>query len=299
MILGPSLIDTKSEEDRDQEQTAQDKGLFQKGKVTKFVLNKPFTKMDERLKAFERLLNIMDDLREKCPWDRRQTMESLRPLTIEEVYELGDAILDEDLGEVKKELGDIILHMIFYAKIGQEKGAFDISEVLNQECEKLVRRHPHIYANTSVSSTDEVKKNWERIKLEEGKRSVLEGIPRSLPAMVKALRIQEKVKGVGFEWERTEQVKEKVEEELGELEAEVKEKGENKSAELGDVLFAMINYARAIDVDPEEALERTNKRFMDRFQDLEEKAEKNGQDLKDLSLEKMEAYWEETKDSGK
>ncbi|WP_339611695.1 nucleoside triphosphate pyrophosphohydrolase, partial [uncultured Planktosalinus sp.] len=218
---------------------------------------------EKQLKGFNRLLDIMDDLREKCPWDRKQTLESLRHLTIEETYELGDAILENDLNEVKKELGDLLLHIVFYAKIGSEKNAFDIADVANGICDKLIERHPHIYGDVKVTNEAEVKKNWENLKLKEGKTSVLEGVPKSLPAMVKANRIQDKVAGVGFDWEQPEQVFEKLKEELGELQHEVNENNQDKiEAEFGDVLFSMINYARFLKVDPESALERTNKKFI-------------------------------------
>jgi len=252
---------------------------------------------DPRLLAFERLLNIMDDLREKCPWDKKQTMETLRKLTIEETYELADAILENDLEEVKKEIGDLMLHMVFYAKIGSEKGAFDISDALNSICEKLIHRHPHIYGDVQVKDEEEVKSNWEKLKLKEGKKSVLEGVPKSLPAMVKANRIQEKARGVGFDWDNSEQVWKKVQEELDELRSEVQE-GKDASRmedELGDALFSMINYARFIDIDPESALERTNKKFIKRFQYLESKAKENGKALHDMSLEEMDVFWEEAK----
>jgi XTP/dITP diphosphohydrolase len=252
---------------------------------------------DPRLAAFERLLNIMDDLRKGCPWDREQTMESLRHLTIEETYELSDAILSEDLEEVKKELGDLMLHLVFYAKIGSEKKAFDITDVLNGISEKLIHRHPHIYGDVTVVDAEQVKENWEKLKLQEGKKSVLEGVPKSMPPLVKAYRIQEKVKGVGFDWERPEQVWEKVEEELEELKHEVesgapKEKVEN---EFGDLLFALVNYARFININPEDALEKTNRKFIKRFQYLEEAAKKNQKDLKDMSLAEMDVFWEQAK----
>jgi len=228
---------------------------------------------EAQLKAFDRLLTIMDELREQCPWDRKQTMESLRHLTIEETYELGDAILDKDLEEVRKELGDLLLHLVFYAKIGSETNDFDIADVANGICDKLIDRHPHIYGDVEVADEEEVKKNWENLKLKEGKKSVLEGVPRSLPAVVKASRIQEKVAGVGFDWEKPEQVFEKLQEELGELQHEINTENKDKiEAEFGDVLFSMINYARFLDINPENALERTNKKFITRFQYLEGKA---------------------------
>ncbi|WP_421754275.1 nucleoside triphosphate pyrophosphohydrolase [Croceimicrobium sp.] len=253
----------------------------------------------ERLEAFGRLLDIMDDLREKCPWDRKQTMESLRHLTIEEVYELGDAILDEDLPEVKKELGDLLLHMVFYAKIGEEKQSFDIADVLNSICEKLIHRHPHIYGDVEAYDEETVKANWEKLKLKEGKKSVLEGVPRSLPALVKATRIQDKARGAGFDWEETQQVWAKLREEISELEAEVEAADPEKiEAEFGDVLFSLINISRFIKVDPESALERTNKKFIRRFQYLEEATKAKGLQLDEMSLEEMDRYWDEAKAKG-
>lgn len=251
---------------------------------------------DEQLKAFGRLLDIMDDLRAQCPWDRKQTLESLRHLTIEEVYELGDAILDNDLEEIRKELGDIMLHMVFYAKIGSEKMAFDIADVLNGICDKLIDRHPHIYGDVQVADEEEVKANWEKLKLKEGRKSVLEGVPRSLPAMVKAVRIQDKARGAGFDWERPEQVWEKVEEEQQELLEVVAQGQQNKiEQEFGDLLFALINYSRFLKIDPESALERTNKKFMRRFQYMEQRVQENGQQLSDLNLQEMDVFWEEAK----
>ncbi len=253
----------------------------------------------ERLEAFGRLLDIMDDLREKCPWDRKQTMETLRHLTIEEVYELGDAILDEDLPEVKKELGDLLLHMVFYAKIGEEKEAFDIADVLHSICEKLIHRHPHIYGDVEANDEETVKANWEKLKLKEGKKSVLEGVPRSLPALVKATRIQDKARGAGFDWEETAQVWDKLREEVAELEHEVKAAEADKiEAEFGDVLFSLINISRFIKVDPESALERTNKKFIRRFQYLEEAAKEAGLSLDEMSLSEMDSYWDEAKAKG-
>ncbi|MFQ3239080.1 MAG: XTP/dITP diphosphohydrolase [Olleya marilimosa] len=250
----------------------------------------------DQLKAFDRLLTIMDELREQCPWDKKQTMETLRHLTIEETYELGDAILDNDLEEVKKEIGDLMLHMVFYAKIGSEKKAFDIADVCNGICEKLIHRHPHIYGDVTVKDEAEVKRNWENLKLKEGRTSVLEGVPKSLPALVKASRIQEKVAGVGFDWEKPEQVWEKVEEELNEFKAEV-DKGDTDAMEdeFGDVLFSMVNYARFLKINPENALERTNKKFSKRFQYLESKAKALNKDLKDMTLGEMDVFWEEAK----
>jgi len=238
----------------------------------------------------------MDDLREKCPWDRKQTLESLRHLTIEETYELADAILDNDLDEIKKELGDLLLHIVFYSKIGSEKKAFDIADVANSISEKLIDRHPHIYGDVEVENEEQVKQNWEKLKLKEGKKSVLEGVPKSLPAMVKANRIQDKVSGVGFDWEEPHQVWEKVQEELSELNTEIKNGDQDKiQSEFGDVLFSMVNYARFIDVNPENALERTNKKFIHRFQYLEEAAKKAGKKLADMSLAEMDVFWNEAK----
>lgn len=250
----------------------------------------------DQLKAFDRLLTIMDELREQCPWDKKQTLQSLRHLTIEETYELGDAILDNDLEEVKKELGDLLLHIVFYAKIGSETNDFDIADVANEICEKLINRHPHIYGDVKVDNEEDVKRNWENLKLKEGKKSVLEGVPRSLPAMVKANRIQDKVAGVGFDWEEPNQVFEKLKEELEELQHEVNVQDEDKiESEFGDVLFSMINYARFLNVNPENALERTNKKFIKRFQYLENKAKENNKSLKDMTLAEMDIFWEEAK----
>lgn len=257
--------------------------------------------MMEKLQAFERLLNIMDDLRAKCPWDIKQTMESLRYLTIEEMYELSDAIVEGDLEEVKKELGDLMLHLVFYSKIGEEKGAFDMAGVLNGICEKLIHRHPHIYGDTEVKDEKEVMANWEKIKLKEGgykDKSVLEGVPKSLPALVKAIRIQDKARGVGFDWEKSEQVFEKVEEEIAELKEEVEAEkvDQNKlESEFGDVLFSMINYARFIGVNPEDALEKTNKKFIKRFKYLEIESKKDGKQMGEMSLDEMDEYWKKAK----
>jgi len=249
-----------------------------------------------QLEAFGRLLDIMDELREKCPWDRKQTMESLRHLTIEEVYELGDAILDNDLTEVRKELGDIMLHMVFYARLGWEQGAFDVADVLNGICEKLIQRHPHIYGDLEVRDEEEVKQNWEKLKMKEGRESVLEGVPRSLPAMVKATRIQDKAKGVGFDWEEKEQVWEKVQEELAELrEAEASGEEQHVEEELGDVLFSVINYARFLNMDPESALERTNKKFIGRFTHMERQIKEQGLLMQEMSLSELEAFWRSAK----
>lgn len=251
---------------------------------------------DPRLTAFARLLDIMDDLRAKCPWDMKQTMETLRPLTIEEMYELADAILKKDMQEVKKELGDVMLHLVFYAKIGSEKGDFDMSDVLNGICEKLISRHPHIYGDVEVKNEEEVKQNWEKLKLKEGKQSVLEGVPVSLPAMVKATRIQEKARGVGFDWDNKEEVLAKVQEELDELKVEVNAADASKiEEEFGDLLFSMINYARFLEVSPENALERTNQKFIQRFQYLEKKATELGRPLVEMSLAEMDVFWNEAK----
>lgn len=253
----------------------------------------------EQLQAVDRLLTIMEELRGQCPWDKKQTIQTLRHLTIEEVYELGDAILDNDQEAVKNELGDILLHIVFYSKIGSETGDFDMADVANAICDKLIHRHPHIYGDVKVANEADVKRNWELLKLKEGKKSVLEGVPKSLPAMVKASRIQEKVAGVGFDWERPEQVFEKVQEELGELQVEVEQGDADKmESEFGDVLFSMINYARFLGINPENALERTNKKFTARFQFLEAEAAKKGKSLQEMSLEEMDVYWNEAKKMG-
>jgi len=249
-----------------------------------------------QLKAFDRLLTIMEELREQCPWDKKQTMESLRHLTIEETYELGEAILDDDLQEVKKELGDVLLHIVFYSKIGSETNDFDIADVCNSICEKLINRHPHIYGDVKVENEAEVKRNWENLKLKEGKSSVLEGVPISLPALVKANRIQDKVAGVGFDWEKPEQVWEKVEEELEEFKTEVALNNKDTiESEFGDVLFSLVNYARFLDINPENALERTNKKFTKRFQYLEAKAKSQNKSLKEMTLSEMDVFWKEAK----
>ena len=251
---------------------------------------------EKQLAAFGRLLDIMDDLRAKCPWDKKQTMESLRHLTIEETYELGDAILNNDLQEVKKELGDLLLHIVFYAKIGSETSDFDIADVANGVCDKLIVRHPHIYGDVKVANEEDVKRNWEKIKLQEGNKSVLGGVPQSLPALVKASRIQDKAAGVGFDWENIDDVFAKIKEEIDELHAEVKaQKHTAIEAEFGDVLFSLINYARFLKVNPEDALERTNKKFITRFQYLERKAAESGKSLRDMTLAEMESYWQEAK----
>ena len=251
--------------------------------------------------AFERLVAIMNDLRANCPWDMKQTMESLRHLTIEETYELSDSILDGDMAEIKKELGDIMLHLVFYAKIGSEAGDFNITDVLNGICEKLIHRHPHIYSDVEVQNEEDVKRNWEQLKLKEGNKSVLAGVPSSLPALVKASRIQEKARGVGFDWEEKSQVWEKVEEEMREFRDEFNaasnEKIDHEKAEgeFGDLLFSLINYARFININPENALEKTNKKFIKRFQYLETKAQQNGKQLRDMTLAEMDVFWEEAK----
>lgn len=250
--------------------------------------------------AFDRLLTVLNTLRIECPWDRKQTMESLRHLTIEELYELTDAILEKDYQEIKKELGDILMHLVFYAKIAEEENQFNITDVLNAVCDKLISRHPHIYGDTQVKDDEEVKQNWESIKLQEGNRSVLQGVPQSLPALVKAYRIQDKVRGVGFDWEDKAEVWNKVEEELAEFKAEFDLKNNNVNqekaeGEFGDLLFSLINYARHLGINPENALEKTNKKFIKRFTYLEEKAAENGLVLKDMSLEEMDVYWNEAK----
>ena len=251
--------------------------------------------------AFERLVAIMNDLRANCPWDMKQTMESLRHLTIEETYELSDSILDGDMPEIKKELGDMMLHLVFYAKIGSETGDFNITDVLNGICEKLIHRHPHIYSDVEVQNEEDVKRNWEQLKLKEGNKSVLAGVPSSLPALVKASRIQEKARGVGFDWEEKSQVWEKVEEEMREFRNEFNASSEEKidheraEGEFGDLLFSLINYARFIDINPENALEKTNKKFIKRFQYLETKAQQSGRQLRDMTLAEMDVFWEEAK----
>ena len=251
---------------------------------------------ENQLKAINRLLTIMYELREQCPWDKKQTIQSLRHLTIEETYELGDAILDNDLQEVKKELGDLLLHIVFYAKIGSETKDFDIADVANEICDKLIYRHPHIYGDVTVANEEEVKNNWENLKLKQGKKSILEGVPKSLPALVKANRIQDKVASVGFDWEEPQQVFEKLKEELEELQHEVSENNKSQiEAEFGDVLFSMINYARFLNIDPENALERTNKNFIKRFQYLESKALEINKPIKDMTLAEMDVFWEEAK----
>ncbi len=255
------------------------------------------TSRSRKLEAFDRLLTIMDELRENCPWDRKQTLRSLRHLTIEEVYELSDAILEDDLEEIKKELGDIMLHMVFYARIASEKNSFHIGDVLNSVSEKLINRHPHIYGDTEVQDEEEVKQNWEKIKLKEnGNRSVLSGVPKSLPALVKAMRIQEKARGVGFDWERKEQVWEKVKEEMNEfLDASNTGDQQNMQSEFGDLLFSLINYSRFVNINPEEALEMTNKKFIHRFKLMEEAIARDGLSIADLNLNELDQYWERAK----
>lgn len=253
--------------------------------------------MDRRLAAFAQLLQIMDELRAQCPWDKKQTFDSLRYLTIEETYELSDSIIEKDLEEMKGELGDLMLHIVFYSKIATEQGAFDVADVLEGICKKLVARHPHIYGDVVAKDAEAVKENWEKIKLRNGKKSVLEGVPLSLPAMVKAYRIQEKARGVGFDWEEPHQVLDKVKEELEELDREIREHSlkEKIEDEFGDLLFALVNYSRFIDINPEDALERTNRKFIRRFQYLEEKARENGRILHDMSLAEMDVFWNEAK----
>lgn len=254
--------------------------------------------MNNKLIAFERLLKIMDELREQCPWDKKQTIESLRHLTIEESYELTDAILDMDMPNIKKELGDVLLHIVFYARIASETNQFDIADVINSLCDKLISRHPHIYGEIKVTDADQVKENWEKIKLKEGNKSVLEGVPKSLPSVVKASRIQEKAKAVGFDWEKPEQVWEKVQEEIKELNQEVEAKSSKDKieSEFGDVMFSLINYARFLDINPEDALEKTNKKFIKRFQYLESEAKKSGKQLSEMTLAEMDIYWNKAKE---
>ncbi|MES2763452.1 MAG: nucleoside triphosphate pyrophosphohydrolase [Bacteroidota bacterium] len=252
--------------------------------------------MDERLVAFERLLNIMDDLRAKCPWDQKQTMETLRHLTIEETYELSDAILKNDKQEIKKEIGDILLHLVFYAKIGSETNDFNITDVINSLCEKMIFRHPHIYSDVKVANADEVTTNWEKLKQKEGDKGALSGVPNSMPSLLKALRIQDKARAIGFDWDRPEQVWEKVQEEMNEFKTEVDNGDKEKlEAEFGDVLFSLINYARYLKINPEDALEKTNKKFMFRFNYMEKKIKEQGKTLADSSLTEMDVFWNEAK----
>lgn len=264
-------------------------------------LSAPDLNRENKLKAFDRLLTIMDELRENCPWDKKQTLETLRHLTIEETYELSDAILENDLPEIKKELGDIMLHLVFYARIASEQKAFDVADVLNSICDKLIERHPHIYSDVVANDEETVKANWEKIKLRTGNKSVLQGVPSSLPALVKAIRIQDKARGVGFDWEKKEQVWQKVEEEMQEFKQEFNAEAdedidkEKAMAEFGDLLFSLVNYARFINIDPEEALERTNKKFIKRFQYLETESKKDGKQMGEMTLAEMDEYWERAK----
>lgn len=269
-------------------------------------MEQPGNDRPAQLRAFDRLLTIMDELREKCPWDRKQTFESLRHLTIEETYELSDAILEQDFAEVKKEIGDLMLHMVFYAKIASETGTFDIADVLNSICDKLIKRHPHIYPDESgrtadVTTEEQVKQNWEQLKLKEGNKSVLAGVPKTLPALVKAMRVQEKARGAGFDWEEKAQVWEKVKEEMNEFEEHVDQPGgklldaRRAEEEFGDLLFALVNYARFLDLNPETALERANKKFIRRFNFLEEHSAADGRKLREMTLAEMDAYWEKAK----
>jgi XTP/dITP diphosphohydrolase len=267
----------------------------------KKIVSQPDLRRADKVKAFDRLLTIMDELRENCPWDKKQTLESLRHLTIEETYELSDAILEGDLTEVKKELGDLMLHNVFYARIASEQKAFDVADVLNSICEKLIERHPHIYGDAVADDEEAVKANWEKIKLKTGNKSVLEGVPTSLPALVKAMRVQDKARGVGFDWERKEQVWEKVEEEMQEFKTEFNTASntaidkEKATAEFGDLLFSLVNYARFVGIDPEEALERTNKKFIKRFQYLETESARDGKQMGEMTLAEMDVYWERAK----
>jgi XTP/dITP diphosphohydrolase len=251
--------------------------------------------MQDKLKAFERLLTIMDDLRAKCPWDMKQTMQSLRHLTIEEMYELTDSILEGDMEETKKEIGDILLHMVFYAKIASETNEFDIADALNSICEKLIDRHPHIYGDVEVSGEEEVKANWEKLKLKEGKKSVLDGVPGSLPSLVKASRIQDKARGIGFDWEKDSQVWEKVQEEMEEFKTEADADSPQMEDEFGDLLFSLINFARFKDINPDDALEKTNKKFIKRFKYMEDESAKDGKSIGEMTLAEMDVYWERAK----
>jgi XTP/dITP diphosphohydrolase len=248
--------------------------------------------MDDRLKAFERLLVIMDELREQCPWDRKQTNETLRHLTIEETYELSDALLKGDDEEIKKELGDLFLHLVFYSKIGDEKGVFNVTDVLNSVCEKLIARHPHIYGDVKVKDEEEVKQNWEQLKLKEGNKSVLAGVPNSMPSMIKATRMQDKAAQVGFDWPQKEQVWEKVEEELNEFKDA---HGSKKEEEFGDLIFSLINYARWLKINPDDALEATNRKFKYRFESIEQYAKENSIKMEEMTLSEMDEVWEQAK----
>lgn len=273
-----------------------------KFKIMEKPLSAPDPNRKSKLQAFDRLLTVMDELRENCPWDKKQTIDSLRHLTVEETYELSDAILEGNSDEIKKELGDLLLHIVFYSRIASEANAFDIADVIHSLCEKLIERHPHIYGDVVANDEETVKANWEKIKLRKGNRSVLEGVPVSLPALVKSMRIQDKARGVGFDWEKKEQVWEKVEEELEEFKSEVVKSGENAGdssrimSEFGDLLFSLVNYARFLGLDPEEALERTNKKFIKRFQFLESASAKDGKKLGEMSLAEMDEYWERAKE---
>jgi MazG family protein len=264
-------------------------------------LSTPDPDRQSKLKAFDRLLTVMDELRENCPWDKKQTIESLRHLTVEEVYELSDSILEGNLKEVKKELGDVMLHLVFYSRIAAEQKVFDIADVLNSICDKLIERHPHVYGDVVANDEETVKANWEKIKLKSGNKSVLEGVPKSLPALVKAIRIQDKARGIGFDWERKEQVWEKVEEEMEEFKKEFNAEAnkpinhELAMAEFGDLMFSLVNYARFINIDPEEALERTNKKFIKRFQYLETESAKDGKKMGEMTLAEMDEYWNRAK----
>jgi XTP/dITP diphosphohydrolase len=252
--------------------------------------------MKNKAKAFVRLVEIMDRLREECPWDKKQTIDSLRYLTIEEMYELSDAILDKNMDEIKKELGDLMLHIVFYSRIASEKKHFDITDVLNSISDKLIHRHPHIYGDVVANDVKQVKENWEKLKLKEGKNSVLEGVPKSLPAIVKAYRIQEKVRGIGFDWENKNQVWDKVQEEIKEFQNEEKKNNAEKmEEEFGDVLFSLVNYSRFVNINPEDALEKTNKKFIRRFQFMEQKIKEDGLDLSKLSFEQMNNFWDMAK----
>ena len=251
--------------------------------------------MNPNLQSFQKLLDIMDELRTKCPWDSKQTFDSLRYLTIEETYELSDAIIDKKYSDISKELGDLLLHIVFYAKIGEEQNLFNIQTIIDEICEKLIRRHPHIFGDVQVNSVDDVKENWEKIKLKEGNKSVLSGVPSSLPAMVKAYRIQEKARGIGFDWENSEQVWNKVQEELAEFNREKEQNSDKMEDEFGDILFALINYSRFVNINPEDALEKTNRKFIQRFNYIEEKAKEQGKPLSEMTLNEMEILWQQAK----
>lgn len=269
----------------------------------KKTLSQPDPNREAKLAAFDRLLTVMDELRENCPWDKKQTIETLRHLTVEETYELSDAILEGDLNEVKKELGDLMLHMVFYSRIASEQKAFDIADVLHSICDKLIERHPHIYGDVIAEDEEAVKANWEKIKLKTGNKSVLEGVPKSLPAVIKAMRIQDKARGVGFDWDKKEQVWEKVEEEMREFKNEFNLASTETidktkaTAEFGDLLFSLVNYSRFLNIDAEEALERTNKKFIKRFQYLETESAKDGKQLGEMTLAEMDEYWNKAKSS--